>query len=97
MAKDNSGSGYDRIVGALANLGHVVSDQTVGNTLRRHGIAPAPKRSQTTTWKDFIRSHMDVLAGTDFLPSRCSPGEGWQRITFSSSSIWRAAASALPV
>jgi transposase InsO family protein len=38
----------------------------VGNILRRHGIAPAPKRSQTTTWKDFIRSHMDVLAGTDF-------------------------------
>ncbi len=66
MAKENSGWGYDRIVGALANLGHVVSDQTVGNTLRRHGIAPAPKRSQTTTWKDFIRSHMDVLAGIDF-------------------------------
>jgi putative transposase len=66
MAKENSGWGYDRIVGALANLGHVVSDQTVGNTLRRHGIAPAPKRSQTITWKDFIRSHMDVLAGIDF-------------------------------
>ena len=66
MAKENSGWGYDRIVGALANLGHVVSDQTVGNILRQHGIAPAPKRSQTTTWKDFIRSHMDVLAGIDF-------------------------------
>ena len=66
MAKENSGWGYDRIVGALANLGHLVSDQTVGNILRRHGIAPAPKRSQTTTWKDFIRSHMDVLAGIDF-------------------------------
>src|ERR671911_1189711 len=51
MAKENSGWGYDRIVGALANLGHVVSDQTVGNTLRRHGIAPAPKRSQSTTCK----------------------------------------------
>ena len=25
-----------------------------------------PKRSQTTTWTDFIRSHMDVLAGIDF-------------------------------
>ena len=66
MARENSGWGYDRIVGALSNLGHVVSDQTVGNILRRHGIAPAPKRSQTTTWKDFIRSHMDVLAGIDF-------------------------------
>lgn len=50
----------------MANLGHVVSDQTVGNILRRHGIAPAPKRSQTTTWKDFIAAHMAVLAGIDF-------------------------------
>jgi len=30
--------------------------QTVGNILRRHGLAPAPKRSQNTTWKEFIRS-----------------------------------------
>ena len=53
-------------MGALGNLGHQVSDQTVGNILRRHGIAPVPERSKTTTWKDFIRRHMDVLAGTDF-------------------------------
>jgi hypothetical protein len=66
MARENSGWGYDRITGALANLGHEVSDQTVGNVLRRHGIAPAPKRSQTTTWKDFIAAHLAVLAGTDF-------------------------------
>jgi putative transposase len=66
MARENSGWGYDRISGALANLGHKVSDQTVGNVLRRHGIAPAPKRSQTTAWKGFIASHMAVLAGMDF-------------------------------
>src|SRR6266849_3071581 len=66
FARENSGWGYDRIVGALANLGHSVSDQTVGNILRRYGIAPAPKRSQNTTWKDFIASHMAILAGTDF-------------------------------
>ena len=39
MARENSGWGYDRIVGALSNLGHHVSDQTVKNILRRHGIA----------------------------------------------------------
>ena len=66
MARENSGWGYDRIVGALANLGHDVSDQTVGNVLRRNGIAPAPKRRQSTTWKNFIRSHLEVLAGIDF-------------------------------
>jgi putative transposase len=66
FARENSGWGYDRIVGALANLGHQVSDQTVGNILHRHGIEPAPQRSKTTTWKEFIGRHMDVLAGTDF-------------------------------
>ncbi|HEY6344926.1 MAG TPA: hypothetical protein VIY49_25805, partial [Bryobacteraceae bacterium] len=66
MARENSGWGYDRIVGALANLGYSVSDQTVGNILKRHGIAPAPRRSQTTTWKEFIQSHLAVLAGIDF-------------------------------
>src|ERR1700686_3183056 len=66
MARENTGWGYDRIVGALANLGHHLSDQTVGNILRRHGIAPAPQRSRTTSWKDFISAHKDVLAGADF-------------------------------
>lgn len=67
MARENSGWGYDRIAGALANLGHNVSDQTVGNVVRRHGIAPAPNRSQTTRWKDFITGHMAVLGRHGFL------------------------------
>jgi putative transposase len=29
MAKENPGWGYDRIVGAMANLGHRLSDQTI--------------------------------------------------------------------
>src|SRR5215831_16419955 len=66
LARENRGWGYDRIVWAVANLGYQVSDQTVGNILRRRNIAPAPERSRTTTWKEFIRSHMDVLAGADF-------------------------------
>ena len=66
MAKENPNWGYDRIVGALANLGHQLSDQTVGNILGRHDIPPAPKRKHTTSWKDFIRAHLEVLAGTDF-------------------------------
>jgi hypothetical protein len=66
FARENSGWGYDRIVGALANLGHRMSDQTVGNILRRHSIGPVPQRSKTTNWKDLLRRHMEVLAGTDF-------------------------------
>ena len=66
MARENPGWGYDRIVGAMANLGHTLSDQTVGNILQRNCIPPAPARKRTTTWADFIRAHMAVLAGTDF-------------------------------
>ena len=50
MARENSDWGYDRIAGALKNLGHDVSDQTVGNVLRRFGIAPAPKRCRQMNW-----------------------------------------------
>ena len=49
MAQENRSWGYDRIVGALANLGLTVSAQTVGNILKRHGIPPAPERKTTTT------------------------------------------------
>src|SRR5215471_3797742 len=66
IARENRSWGYDRIVGALANLGLTVSAQTVGNVLKRHGIPPAPERQKTTTWKEFIRTHMDVLVATDF-------------------------------
>jgi len=66
MARENPSWGYDRIVGAMANLGYKVSDHTVGNILKRHDIPPAPKRKQNTSWKDFIRAHMAVMVGTDF-------------------------------
>jgi putative transposase len=66
MARENRSWGYDRIQGALKLLGYSISDQTVGNILKRHGIPPAPEREKTTTWKEFIRSHMDVLVATDF-------------------------------
>src|SRR5207302_5683307 len=66
LARENRSWGYDRIVGALANLGYTVSAQTVGNVLKRHGLAPAPERKKTTTWKEFIRTHMEVLVATDF-------------------------------
>jgi putative transposase len=66
MVKENRSWGYDRIAGALKHLGYTISDQTVGNILKRHGIPPAPKRKKTTTWKEFIRTHMEVLVATDF-------------------------------
>lgn len=55
LAIENKSWGYDRIVGALDNLGHVISDETIGNVLKRNGIPPAPERKQTTTRLLFIR------------------------------------------
>ena len=66
LAEENRDWGYDRIAGALANLGYRVCDQTVGNVLQRHGLPPAPERKRTTTWWAFIRTHLALLAGTDF-------------------------------
>jgi transposase len=69
MARENSSWGYDRIQGALNHLGYTISDQTVGNILKRHGISPAPERKKTVTWREFIRFHQDVFLATDFFNS----------------------------
>jgi putative transposase len=66
MARDNPTWGYDRIQGALANLGHRLSDTTVGNILREHGIEPVPQRKRQSTWKQFLEAHWDVLGAIDF-------------------------------
>ena len=65
MAQENGSWGYDRIAGALANLGtRSPTRRSATCSTPRHSTAP--KRSQTTTWKDFISAHMAVLAGSDF-------------------------------
>jgi hypothetical protein len=74
LASENRSWGYDRIAGALANLGYTVSDQTLGNILKRYGIPPAPDRGKTTTWKEFIRTHLELLVATDFFTT-----EVWTR------------------
>ena len=64
LARENRSWGYRRIAGALSNLGREVSHQTVANVWKRHDIAPAPER--TMSWREFIRSHTEVLAAADF-------------------------------
>ena len=76
MARENRSWGYDHIVGALANLGSTISDQTVGSILKRHSILSVPERTKTVTWREFIRMHMDVLGATDFFNSEMWSGLG---------------------
>jgi putative transposase len=66
LAQENRSWRYDRIVGALANLGYTISDQSVGSILKRHGLPPPPELKTATTWEEFIRTHTDVLVATDF-------------------------------
>jgi len=66
MSTENPRWGYDRIQGALANLGHEMSDQAIGNILKEHGIEPAPERKRQTTWKTFLKAHWEVLGAIDF-------------------------------
>ena len=66
MARENTSWGYDRIQGALANVGHIVAPNTVKNILKRHGIEPAPEREKRTSWRTFLKAHWDVMAATDF-------------------------------
>ena len=39
--------------------------QLIANVLARYGIEPAPER--LSTWKQFLKTHWDVLAATDFV------------------------------
>src|SRR5262245_15950606 len=66
MAKDNPSWGYDRIQGALENLGHVVGATTIRNILHRRGLEPAPLRNPKIAWKTFLKAHWPSLAAADF-------------------------------
>ena len=66
MARENASWGYARIRGALSNLGHEVSRGTIANILKEHGLDPAPQRGKHTSWRDFLKTHWDVLTAADF-------------------------------
>ncbi len=66
MARENPSWGYDRIQAALANVGYRISDSTVANILRAHGIEPAPQRGRTGSWAAFLRAHWDTIGAIDF-------------------------------
>ena len=66
MAAENRTWGYTRIQGALQNLGHEIGRGTIAKVLQEAGVDPAPDRQKKTTWKEFLRTHWDVLAAADF-------------------------------
>jgi putative transposase len=79
MARENRDWGYERIQGALSNLGHAVARTTIADILRRHGIEPAPERSRKTTWKEFLSQHWELIVAADFFTIEVWTRRGLQR------------------
>jgi putative transposase len=74
FARENPTWGYDRIQGALANVGYHIADSTVANVLKAHGIEPAPDRQRSQSWITFLKAHWDSIYATDF-----TTAEVWTR------------------
>jgi putative transposase len=55
-ARENSGWGHRRTHGELAGLGIKAAPSSVRETLKQHGIEPAPDRD-CQTWAAFLHSH----------------------------------------
>jgi hypothetical protein len=66
MARDNPRWGYTRIRGALRNLGHEISRNTIKRILSENSIQPAPVRRKRMSWETFLRSHWGAIAAADF-------------------------------
>jgi transposase InsO family protein len=65
LAGENPRWGYQRIQGELLRLGVQVSATAIRETLRRHGLDPAPRRTPTT-WRRFLRQQAAGILACDF-------------------------------
>ncbi len=82
LSEENPRWGYERIAGALANIGHIVAPRTVGYILERNGVSPAPDRGRNVTWERFIETHKEVLAAMDFFTVEVLTQEGLYYVLF---------------
>ena len=63
--QENPRWGYTRIRDYLVYLGHKIGETTVKNILLENGYDPEPDLTRKTTWKEFLKSHWNVLAACD--------------------------------
>ena len=64
MARENPRWGYTRIRGALHNLGHEISRNTIKKILLENGFDPVRRRGMS--WETFLKAHWSAIAATDF-------------------------------
>jgi len=77
--KENHSWGYDRIAGYMNYLGLEISRTSVKRILNDHGLVPDPEWKKSITWKEFLKSHWNLLAATDFLSVEILTPFGLQR------------------
>jgi putative transposase len=63
---ENPHWGYTRIKDYIVYLGYKIGETTVKNILLENGLDPEPSKNKKTTWRDFIKSHWNVMAACDF-------------------------------
>jgi putative transposase len=66
LAKENLDWGNGKIQGELLKLGFEVSDETVANILRRHGIPPVPERCPSPSWQNLMTHYKEQILACDF-------------------------------
>lgn len=88
FARENPTWGFDRIADALANIGHNISDQTVGNVLKANDIEPAPQRKRTTTRSTFLKAHWNNWPRSTSRRWRYGRPMAWSPISCSLPCVW---------
>ncbi|HQU43136.1 MAG: hypothetical protein B7Z73_05100 [Planctomycetia bacterium 21-64-5] len=77
MATENPTWGYDRMQGALANLGHEVSDTTVGNILKANGINRRRSGKKRRRGRPLFANTETFSRRSTLRRSRSGPRAGW--------------------
>lgn len=65
LAKEN-GWGNGKIEGELVKLGYTISDETVGDILRRNNIPPVPERETSPSWRHLMTHYCGQILACDF-------------------------------
>ncbi len=65
LARENDW-GNGKIEGKLIKLGYKISDETVGNILKRYAIPPAPERRPSPSWRHLMSHYKDQILACDF-------------------------------
>ena len=60
-------------------MGHEIGLTIIREILRAVGLAPAPERSKSRTWKQFLKTHWSVLSAADFFTVEVLSLGGLQR------------------